>query len=91
MAICSDSNTQDITSKDKLFEGLAAGKMNDMILHEIDGDNAKLSCGYLYIGDELSPRGMKMPVADPLEWKQIDEKPLASGFPSYRELLDNEN
>ena len=45
--------------------------MDDIILQDVE--NTQLSCGYKYIGDELSPKGMKKPVADPFNLKIKDK------------------
>ena len=54
-------------------------------------ENTKLSCGYKYIGDELSPKGRKKPVPDPFEREGLEKEQLMVEFPPYSELLDNDN
>ena len=62
-----------------------------MILHEV-GNNKKLSCGYKYNGDELSPKGMNNRLPDPFNLKAKESKQQTkNGFPPYRELVDNVN
>ena len=56
-----------------------------------DIENTKLNCGYKYIGDELSPKGMKKPVPDPFEREAFEKYQPMLGFPPYSELLDNDN
>ena len=44
MAICTDSEINNISAKNAQFEGLAKGRMDKMKFHQFE--NQKLSCGY---------------------------------------------